>query len=120
MPYEYRKLSLPEREELVRYRGERGYPLHAPPHPFREAGYYLITAAIFEHAPVMNSPERRTEFEKLLMDAMKEIQAEMICWVVLPTHYHTLLNGDLETVTWDDVSPVEPRGRPHREAPGLV
>jgi hypothetical protein len=67
MPYEYRKLSPSEREEIVRYRQERGYPLHAPPHPFREAGYYLITAAKHEHAPIMDSPLRRTEFEIFLL-----------------------------------------------------
>ena len=49
MPYEYRKLSPQEREEIVRYRNEKGYPLHAPPHPFCDAGAYLISAANFEH-----------------------------------------------------------------------
>jgi len=53
MPYEYRKLSPKEREEIVNYRRERGYPLHAPPHPFREAGAYLISVANFEHKAVI-------------------------------------------------------------------
>jgi hypothetical protein len=35
MPYEYRKLSPTEREEIVTYRRTHGYPLHAPPHPSR-------------------------------------------------------------------------------------
>ena len=91
MPYEYRKLTFQEREEIVRYRRERGYPLHAPPHPFREAGYYLITAANYEHVLVMDSVERRTVFEILLLDVMKGIQAETIAWVVLPNHYHILV-----------------------------
>jgi hypothetical protein len=63
MPYEYRKPSHQERDEVVSYRREHGYPLHAPPHPLREAGYYLITAAIFEHKPIMAATSRRTEFE---------------------------------------------------------
>jgi len=92
MPYEYRKLSSREREEILRYRRERGYPLHAPPHPFREAGYYLITAANYEHVLVMDSVERRTVFEILLLDAMKGIQAETITWVILPNHYHILVD----------------------------
>jgi putative transposase len=79
MPYEYRKLSLEEREELLRIRREHGYPLHAPPHPYREAGYYLISAANFEHVPIMASPERCTEFEIRLLSAMKEIQADIVC-----------------------------------------
>ena len=99
MPYEYRKLSPEEREELLRIRRESGYPLHAPPHPYREAGYYLITAANFEHVPIMTSPERRTEFEIRLLSAMKEIQADIVCWVVLPNHYHILVS----IVTLDSV-----------------
>lgn len=90
MPYEYRKLSPKERDEIVKYRSERGYPLHAPPHPFREAGAYLISAANFEHRAVMKSPARRTEFEALLLNALKEIAEELIAWVVLPNHYHFL------------------------------
>ena len=41
MPYEYRKLTPEEREAVLRQRRECGYPRHAPPHPFREAGRYL-------------------------------------------------------------------------------
>jgi putative transposase len=100
MPCEYRKLTFREQEEVVRYRRERGYPLHAPPHPFRDAGYYLITAAIFEHAFVMNPPHRRTEFEILLLEAMKGIRAEVIAWVILLNHYHILI--DVESL--DSVS----------------
>jgi putative transposase len=100
MPYEFRKLTSREREEIIRSRRERGYPLHAPPHPFREAGFYLITAANFEHAPIMVSPERRTEFEILLLAAMENIQAEVIAWVILLNHYHILI--DVESL--DSVS----------------
>ena len=94
MPYTYRVLSPKEREEIVKLRRERGYPLHTPPHPYRDAGYYLITAAIFEHAPIMAEPHRRSEFETKLINAMKEIQAEIIAWVVLPNHYHILVDID--------------------------
>jgi len=92
MPYEYRKLSPKEREELVRYRSEKGYPLHAPPHPFRGAGAYLISAANFEHRPIMNSPQRRTEFEARLLNSIKEISDDLIAWVVLQNHYHVLIS----------------------------
>ena len=90
MPYEYRRLSLKEREELVNYRRERGYPLHAPPHPFRGAGAYMISAANFEHKDVMEAAARRTEFETLLLNALQEIADELIAWVILPNHYHFL------------------------------
>ena len=91
MPYEYRKLSPKEREETVNYRQAHGYPLHAPPHPFREVGAYLITAANFEHRAVMSSSKRRTEFEACLLLSIKEIAEDIIAWVILPNHYHALL-----------------------------
>jgi len=91
MPYEYRKLSSQEREEIVSYRNERGYPLHAPPHPFRGTGTYLISAANFEHRAIMNTPQRRTEFETRLLNSLKEIIDDLIAWMVLPNHYHVLV-----------------------------
>ncbi len=100
MPYEYRKMTLEEREEVVRQRREAGYPLHAPPHPFRNAGYYFITAANYEHAHVMDSPARRTEFEGRLAQVMQEIQAELVGWVILSNHYHFLAG----VASLDDIS----------------
>lgn len=61
-PYAYRKMTPEEREEVVRIRKERGYPLHAPPHPIREGGYYFITCVNFEHRPIMMDASRREEF----------------------------------------------------------
>ncbi len=94
MPYDYRKLTIKERQIIVTDRRQHGYPLHAPPHPFRDAGYYLITAANFEHNPIMASSVRRTEFETLLVETMKKIQAEIIAWVILSNHYHFLVDID--------------------------
>ena len=97
MPYEYHKLPPQERDVILKQRCQRGYPLHAPPHPFRESGCYLITAANYKHIPVMHSTERLTEFETLLLDAMRKIdQANIIGWVVLPNHYHLIIQ--LETL----------------------
>jgi putative transposase len=97
MPYEYHKLPPQERDAILKQRRQRGYPLHAPPHPFRESGCYLITAANYKHLPVMHSTERLTDFETLLLDAMRKIdQANIIGWVVLPNHYHLMIQ--LETL----------------------
>ena len=92
MSYEYRKLSPEERKRIIEERRQHGFPLHQPPHPFREAGSYLITAANFEHATVMSSSERRTTFQDILLAGFREIHAEVIGWVVLPNHYHILVN----------------------------
>lgn len=91
MPYEYRKLTPEEREVVVKRRRALGYPLHAPPHPFRFTGRYLITAVNFEHAPIMASLDRRTDFESRLLAAMNEILADVYAWCILPNHYHILL-----------------------------
>ncbi len=57
----------------------------------------MISAANFEHRPIMNSPKRRTEFEARLLNSVKEILEDLIAWVVLPNHYHFLLrqNDDI-------------------------
>jgi len=57
MAYEYRRMTDDERTAVVESRRQRGYPLHAPPHPYREAGWYFLTATNFEHQPVMRTPE---------------------------------------------------------------
>jgi len=92
MPYEYRKLSPKEREQIVEERRQRGFPLHQPPHPYRETGCYLITASNFEHANIMAVPERRTSFQEILLKGFQDIRAEIIGWVILLNHYHILVN----------------------------
>lgn len=94
MPYEYRKLTPQEREEIIKARKQRGYPLHSPPHPYRENGTYLITAANFEHVHIMNSPKRRFAFQELMLREFQGIHAEIVGWVILPNHYHILITVD--------------------------
>jgi putative transposase len=91
MPYLYRQLTPEERKQVVRERQERGYPLHAPPHPSRGPGRYLITAANFEHRYLMDMPGRRTDFEARLLEQLHAQEAQVFAWVVLANHYHVLL-----------------------------
>jgi putative transposase len=86
MPYEYRQMTSEERIAIVDERRRRGYPLHAPPHPYREAGWYFITATDFEHAPIIEPAKRRPEFEEKLLKKLQSIEAEVSGWVVLPNH----------------------------------
>jgi putative transposase len=100
MGYEFRRMTAEEREAVVRERLARDYPLHAPPHPFRGNGRFLLSATNFEHQPIMAAAERRTEFEERLLAKLKEIEAELFAWVVLPNHYHVLVGvGSLKTVS---------------------
>lgn len=94
MPYEYWRLSPEEREEVVRLRRQRGFPAHSPPHPIRDAGCYLITAATYLHAPILERAERRTEFEERLLTAMATHGVQVHGWVILPNHYHVLCTVD--------------------------
>jgi putative transposase len=91
MAYIYRSLTPEERAEVIRQRLEQGYPLHAPPHPFRMAGYYLVTASNFEHKHIMELPQRKTDFETRLLAALQDSQAGIVGWVVLSNHYHVLV-----------------------------
>ena len=91
MPYEYRHLTPEERAAAVEERRQRGHPLHSPPHPYREAGWYCITAANYEHAHIMVSPNRLTAFEDQLLSELGDIQAEIGGWVILTNHYHFLV-----------------------------
>lgn len=58
VPYEYRHMTPEERAAVVEERRQRGYPRHSPPHPYREAGWYCITATNYEHAHIITSPTR--------------------------------------------------------------
>ena len=100
MPYEYRWMTPEEQVTVVEERRRRSYPLHSPPHPYREAGWYCITAVNYEHANIMASPARRTAFEDRLLSELAATHAEIGGWVILPDHYHFLVGGQsLEQVS---------------------
>ncbi len=91
MAYESRSLTDQERAELIRVRRARGFPLHAPPHPFRDGGAYLITAANYLHQPFLVLPERRSDLEARLCEALARAGIDLHAWVMLPNHYHFLI-----------------------------
>jgi putative transposase len=90
MPYEYRLMTPEQRKVVLNLRAARGFPLHAPPHPLNERTYYLLTAANFEHKHIMSSAERRTEYQKLVLEKLREAGTEIDAWVFLANHYHLL------------------------------
>jgi putative transposase len=91
MPYDYRRMTPEERETVVEERRRRGYPFHAPPHPYRGPGWYCITAANYEHIHIMSSPDRLTAFEEQLLGELTDGGVEVGGWVVLTNHYHLLV-----------------------------
>jgi putative transposase len=79
-----------EKHAVLQRRIQFGYPLHAPPHPFREHNIFLITAATYKHQRILNTKQRRTVFQEDLHDSLRQIECELIAWVILPDHYHFL------------------------------
>ena len=94
MPYDYRNLSPDERQAVLTQREAHGYPRHTPPHPYQLAGRYLLSAANFEHLPLMAATDRRTELEASLLGGLQEANVPALAWVVLPNHYHVLIEAD--------------------------
>jgi putative transposase len=94
--YAYRKMTKSQRADIVHQRKTSRVPWHAPPHYPDGEKLYLITAACWNHDLIMQTPERRSEWELKLLDLLNaKVQAKVHAWVVLPNHYHVLLKADL-------------------------
>jgi putative transposase len=91
--YDYRFMTPEERAQVMRYRRLRNLPLHSPPHwAMGFTTQYMITAACFEHAPIIGrSADRITECEEQLLATCAEHASKIYAWCVLPNHYHLLL-----------------------------
>ncbi len=59
--YRYREMTRQERARIVAMRKIQKRPWHAPPHFDQTRGVYLISAACYEHRPIMAAAARRTE-----------------------------------------------------------
>ena len=96
--YDYRRMTGEERAKVVAARKILGCPWHAPPHFEQTEGVYLISAACYEHRPIMATEARRAEWEHTVMGEFSLASSDGIdvrAWVVLPNHYHLIIEGDL-------------------------
>lgn len=93
--YDYRRMTSVERARVMEYRRLRNLPLHSPPHwAMGFSAQYLVTAACFEHTPIIGkNPERLTECEGQLLAACQRYASKIYAWCVLPNHYHVLLGS---------------------------
>lgn len=91
--YAWRKMSPEERESLLEHRKARSYPWHSPPHQLLpDTRQYIITAACYEHAPVIGATaERMDELANLVIETANQNADEVFAWCVLPNHYHLVL-----------------------------
>lgn len=90
--YEYRKLTLKQRAELVEQRLARGFPPHEPPHQVRDREFYLLTATCYEHKKIMFSKIRLQQILNMIFERFVMSGVEILAWVILPNHYHLLVH----------------------------
>jgi putative transposase len=90
--YRWRTMTPDQREQALACRRLQYRPWHSPPHFKAETSYYLLTAACYEHQPVIgHSDNRMAEFETALLDELKNTCQSTYAWIVLPNHYHALV-----------------------------
>jgi putative transposase len=93
MTYFWRSLTEEQRTEALRYRKLRRFPKHSPPHFDSEIETtYILTAACFEHKPVMGkSIGRISAFENEVVEIFGKFCSNVFAWCILPNHYHFLI-----------------------------
>src|SRR5687768_18525401 len=70
--YEWRKMTAKQREAALLSRQENHVPWRGPPHYEADSALYLITAACYEHQPIIGtSPARMGEFEGELLKTIR-------------------------------------------------
>jgi putative transposase len=89
--YQWRKMTREEREQTLRFRQERCFPWHSPPHIAADSGIYHVSATCYEHkCHVGYAIKRMIEFSTDLTSLTNEI-GNLYAWCVLPNHYHLLI-----------------------------
>jgi len=96
--YLWKQLTPNERAEVLRSRKRLGRPWHSPPHRTgADSGcaiLYHITAACYEHLPIIGaSPARMDEFAGAVQQTFDLCGARCCAWCVLPNHYHALIES---------------------------
>ena len=98
--YDYRKMTPEEKQNILQQRRDRGFPLHAPPHLRGISGTYLITSACYEHHPIFEIPDDLSWLADQILDAFSAAKLPHPAWVLLPNHYHILVETrDLSVVS---------------------
>ena len=94
--YAWRQMSEAERRSVLDQRRKLERPWHQPPH-FLEGTEtrFLITAACYEHRPVIGrSADRMGWFEGALRETCDAHCRNTHAWCVLPNHYHLLVDTE--------------------------
>ncbi len=90
--YLWRKLNQEQRKQLLTWRRQEGRPWHSPPRSSDSAGQFHLTAACFEHVPIIGSSAARMDsLTQELLVILDSYASETFAWCVLPNHYHALI-----------------------------
>ena len=90
--YGWRRMAPGDRRRVLALRRAAHLPWHRPPHEDRGEGDYHLTAACYEHAPILGkTPERMADFEDQLLGTVAPLCGQVHAWCVLPNHYHVLV-----------------------------
>jgi putative transposase len=98
--YEWRKMTPQQRKRVLGMRKFLRIPWHCPPHCDMGEGIYLVSAACYQHTPIVGkTPERMAECEEQLLEICRSHSSEVHGWCILPNHYHMLLHSaDINTL----------------------
>lgn len=107
--YDYRRMTAEQRRAIVDLRRSRGFPLHKPPHKDYGEGWYLISAATYEHRPYFTLPTELTALVTRLHEALRQSEINLAGWVVMPNHYHLLASLTRTSVAGRVLGPVHGR-----------
>ena len=91
--YDWRRMSERERRAAFGARLATHRPWHGPPHELKHEYTYHLSAACYEHAPLIGaSPARLAECEAELLETLKTCCERVHAWCLLPNHYHALVD----------------------------
>ena len=92
--YLWKRMTPEQRKEALAHRQRHGLPWHGPPHYEHEAEVYLVSAACYEHKPIIGlSRARMAEFEGELLRTARSACQQVFAWIVLPNHYHLVVHA---------------------------
>jgi putative transposase len=90
--YRWRKSTTEQRQEIAENRKIRQHPKHSPRHHADGKGLYLITSTCYEHQSwIGGSEQRMSDFSAELLEVLDQCSERVDAWVVLPNHYHALV-----------------------------
>jgi len=107
--YDYRKMTVAQKEQILADRYAKKFPLHKPPHLDLGDGWYLISAACFEHRHHFTAPNELSALTQRLLQAFQDANLPIVAWVVMPNHYHVLTRLPSARVIGKVVGPVHGR-----------